>query len=374
MNMKLALRNIEKMIIHKILLPAMYEFYRKLPVDEQLVIFADAKNAKLPYSMIAMYDEMNRRGYHVENWCVNFDEFSIKKKLCYLRDFMKRYSQSKYVFICDYFLPVSSCRKKSETMVIQLWHATGMLKKFGFDAPDDLGKQKKLNGTKNIDLWLASSDMCVPIIMQATRVEKSVVQALGIPRTDIFFSEVYKNDCKEEFYNQYPECRNKKLILWAPTFRGNAKDGTLEGVDEILQLQKLGNEDYHVLIKVHPHLEKKYKINNCDITPEQLYPVIDLLITDYSSTLFDCYLCGKPFMIFAPDYETYMSGRGCYIDYEKDLGCNITKTLEELYTEVKRLLSIPDEFQNIYLDKQLEKCDGHATSRVADYVKKYQNV
>lgn len=372
MNMKLALRNIEKMIIHKVLLPAMYEFYRKLPVDEQLVIFADAKNAKVPFSMEAMYDEMKRRGYKVENWCVNFDEFSIKKKLRYLHDFMKLYSQAKYIFICDYFLPVSSCRKKTETVVVQLWHSAGMLKKFGYDAPDDLGKQKNLPGAKNIDLWPVSSDICANIVSNACHLYQNQVCSLGVTRTDVYFQDDFKEKCHNKFYEKYPELKGKKLILWAPTFRGNAKDGTLIGIKEIQNLQKKFGEDCHVLIKVHPHLEKKYQINNCDIITDLLYPVIDVLITDYSSTIFECYLSKKPFIIFAPDFDQYMDDRGFYIDYKRDLVCQVAKTAEELEVEVEKVLKQDSsEFQNTYLDRHLEKCDGHAIERVLDYLQKF---
>lgn len=373
MNVKLVLRNMEKMIIHKVLLPAMYEFYRKQPVDEQLVLFADAKNAKIPFSMEAMYQEMINRGYAVENWCVNFDEFSIKNKLCYLRDFMKRYSQAKYVFICDYFLPVSSCRKKTETLVIQLWHSAGMLKKFGYDALDDLGNQKNLPGAKNIDLWPVSSDICANIVSNACHLYKNQVRPLGVTRTDVYFQDDFQEACRRNFYKKYPELKGKKLVLWAPTFRGNAKDGSLIGIKEIQNLQRKLSEDCYLLIKVHPHLEKKYQINNCDIITDLLYPVIDVLITDYSSTIFECYLSKKPFIIFAPDFDQYMDDRGFYIDYKKDLACKVVKTSEELEIEVEKVLKQDfSEFQNAYLDRHLEKCDGRAIEHVLNYLQQIE--
>ena len=332
------------------------------------MLFADAKNNRIPFSMQAMYEEMKKQGYQVENWCTDFDEITISRKMQYLYKFMKRYAQAKYVFICDYFLPVSSCEKKSETKVIQLWHACGMLKKFAYDAPDDLGAYGGIQATKNIDLWPVSSEACVPVFEKATHLYDGQIQALGVARTDIYFSEIYRKQCVDQFYGAYPELKGKKLILWAPTFRGNAKTAMLVGVEDILRLQvELGN-GWKVLIKVHPHLAKTYQLDNCMFPTEQLYPVIDLLITDYSSVIFDYSLFEKPFLIYAPDFEEYLQQRGCYIDMEKELPCGVVREYEELVECVRKYDSsvkkVSEKRDQSY-QKHLSCCKGNVISDIS---------
>lgn len=366
---KLKIRFLEKYLLHRVFLPIIYQVYRKQPVQKKLVLFADAKNDKVPFSMQAMYEEMQRQGYQVENWCINFDEISIKQKLRYLYKFMKRYTQAKYVFICDYFLPVSSCEKKLETKVIQLWHSCGLLKKFAYDASDDLGAYgSSIHATKNIDLWPVSSEACVPVFEKATHLYDGQIQALGVARTDIYFSEIYRKQCIERFYSAYPELKGKKLILWAPTFRDNAKTAALVGAEDILRLQGELGDDWKVLIKVHPHLAKKYQLDNCKFPTEQLYPVIDLLITDYSSVVFDYMLFDKPFLIYALDYEEYIGKRGCYIDLEKEMPGGVVREYEKLVenvreyeTSVRKVYEKNDQFYK----KHLSCCQGNTISNIS---------
>ncbi len=363
---KLRLRDLEKYCLHYIFLPAVYFFYIGRAVQEKLVLFADAKNDKLPFDMQIMYENMERQGYKVENWCVDFDKLSLRDKVEYLLQFMKRYAQAKYVFLCDYFLPVYSCSKRKETKVIQLWHSCGVPKKFGYDAEDDLGARAALQATKNIDLWPVSAEICVPVFEQASRLYCGTVKALGVSRTDIYFSEDYSSRCTERFYNAYPELRGKKIILWAPTFRGNAKSATLTGAEDIKKLQDALGDDWKIIIKVHPHLTEKYNLDNCTFPTEQLYPVIDLLITDYSSVIFDYSLFGKPFLIYVPDYEEYMQRRGCYIDLEREVPCGIIKEFEELKERIvnERFFSATqgEEFR----EKYMYCCNGGSTLRILE--------
>ena len=68
-----------------------------------------------------------------------------------------------------------------------------------------------------------SSNEVIDIYANAFRISKEKVRNLGIPRADIFFREEEKQRIREEFYKNYPELKNKKIILYAPTFRDNEK-------------------------------------------------------------------------------------------------------------------------------------------------------
>lgn len=144
----------------------------------------------------------------------------------------------------------------------------------------------------------------------AMKLNKGVVKATGLSRTDLFFDDSYKQKCYELFYKKHPDAIGKKLVLWAPTFRGKANNPFILGKNYIDELQEKLGEEWYVLTKVHPHLDSKNHISNTNIPTEELLPIIDILITDYSSVIFDYILLSKPLILFVPDYEEYKQKRG----------------------------------------------------------------
>lgn len=365
---KFIIRQYVKMILQYIVLPLYYNIHKPKKIDERLVIFADAHNHTIPYSMKNMHDKYKERGYRVLDIFSDYgkDSFLVTaKKMLF---FTKNYSKAKYVFICDYFLPVAAPKKRTETKVVQLWHACGIFKKFGYDAEDDIPKIYKGRAIKNIDLVTVSSEECVPVYAKAMRLPNEIVIPTGVSRTDDFFNDNYIQQCKKEFYDKYPEAIDKKIALWAPTFRGNAALPHLEGASDIVKLKDELKGDWFIVIRVHPHFND---IDiNCSIPTERLIPVIDLLISDYSTVIFEYALFCKPLILFAPDYETYGSKRGFYIDYESIPGRIITDTsllsqgMEDEYRYFNKA-----EMQK-FKDKYLFGCDGNSTERIFKLVRK----
>ncbi len=371
--MKLFLRNLQKIILQYCILPIVYWWYKSTPIDDNLVLFADSKHDGIPYSLKAMYDEVNKRGYSIVVYCHNYSKLKAVGKLKDTISFMKLYARAKYVFICDYYLPVSSCNKKNETKVVQLWHASGLQKKFGFDAKDDLGNMKFLNPVKNYDLVSVSSEIMIPVISQNWRMPEYKIKALGTSRTDIFFDKVYLKSCKEKFYRLYPKAKNKKIILWAPSFRGNGSDATIIGLDEMLNLQSQLGDEYYVIIKLHPHLQGKYNIENCDLSTEELYSVTDLLITDYSSVFYDYLLFNSNVIFYVPDYLEYTEQRGMYIDYNIEFKFPIVKDVNELYHEILNYIAINTNELDKYKTKYIQKNDGEASRKIMKYLEESIN-
>ena len=90
---------------------------------------------------------------------------------------------------------------------------------------------------------------------------------------------------------------------------------TLCGMEEIQRVMKETEDRYYWVIKLHPHLEEKGMKSNCDLPSEKIFAVADLLITDYSSILFDYMAYKKPFLFFAPDFDSFDHARGFYVPY-----------------------------------------------------------
>ncbi len=339
------LKQLIKMFLQNILLPIVYAWYARKPVEKGSILFADAHHDEIPFSMRRVYETLAARATGASGGvsgqaaqitvCVrDFDRMSYGALLRYLLRFMKRYATTEYVFVCDYYLPVASCRKRPETKVVQLWHSCGLMKKIAHDAGDDIPKGYRGNLFGNYTYLTLSAPVCVPVHARALQIPRERIYATGVSRTDYYFDEEWNRRCREAFYEQYPQARGRRIALWAPTFRGNAAMPRLEGLQEIRQAAGKLAEEWYFVLKAHPHIDAHGMVSNCSIPTEELLPVADLLITDYSSVMFDYLLYRKPIVLFAPDLERYEAERGFYIDYH-ELPYPVTQTADELERAVR---------------------------------------
>ena len=333
------IRNIAKMLVQRCVLPVAYGVAKLRHRGEKtLYVFADAHHTTLPFSLAAMHDYVVSMGIRPVCHFHDYTHEGYVKSLLHAISFMDILAQAKYVFICDTFVPVSSGKKAQGTKVVQLCHYSGPFKKIGYATEDDIPAYYKGNVFKNYDLVTASSDVYVPLLTQAMRQEDGVVQPLGVSRSDVFYDEAWVSRCRDVFYSQFPHARDKKILLWAPTFRGKAAAPRSLDNEAVLQLQEQLGEDWLVLIKHHPHddavaTNPRHR-SNCAIPSEQLLPVVDLFITDYSTTVLDYLAFEKPFILYAPDLEEYENTRGFFIDYR-----NITKNMTTDPAQLESLVS-----------------------------------
>ena len=373
---KFFLRNMAKLTIQNCILPIAYTLAkRRHPGEKNLYVFADAHHTGLPFSLEAMYHQVEARGITPVCHFYDYTHEGAWKSLKHALAFMELYAQAKYVFICDTFLPAASGKKAADTKVVQLCHFSGPFKKIGYATTDDVPGYYRENVFRNYDLVSVSAPMYVPLLTDAMRQEPGVVQALGVSRTDVFFDDSWVKCCREEFYRQHPHAAGKKILLWAPTFRGKAAHPDALSNDIFFALQEQLGQDWLVLIKHHPHddataMDAAHR-SNTSIPTERLLPVVDLLITDYSTTVLDYLVFDRPFLLYAPDLREYENTRGFFINYR-----SITKNL---VTDAADLVETTARVYREWLDGDREdicRCremfassnDGSASGRILEYL------
>ena len=181
----------------------------------------------------------------------------------------------------------------------------------------------------------------------------------------MFFDESYNEQCRREFFERYPDYKGKKIVLYAPTFRGNALDCHCVGEEYAAELEKKLGEAWKVIIKMHPRLHSG--LTNCDIATNRLMPVADVLVTDYSSLVFEYALYKKPWVIFAPDIESYSKGRSFYLDYKTDMPAPLVTEGEKLAQAViDSEKSFDHDGVERFTEKYMSACDGRSTERIID--------
>lgn len=284
---------------------------------------------------------------------------------------------SKVIVTDDYDRYLRHFQLRQSQRVIQLWHACGAFKKFGqrgtnMSIPTDRATHAQYN------LVTVSSDKIRGIYADAFDVDVHKVKALGCPRTDAFFDEQFIQDTKEKVYAAYPEFRGKYMIIYAPTFRDIGNDRTEFKPDldfEQLSRDLLPNQ----MLIVCPHPVMKNKIVEGefanikvvrDFSTNDMMLISDMLITDYSSVIFEYALLRKPIAFYCYDLLNY--NRGFYLNYPEDLPGDVYENQKDLtaYITSEEKDRLTDKYDK-FIEKYMSACDGHSCERIADMIHAY---
>lgn len=254
-------------------------------------------------------------------------------------------------------------KKRKNQYYIQTWHSSLRLKQIEKDAEDSLPKNylemAKKDSTK-CDLLLSGCKFSTDIFKRAFWYDGEIFEH-GTPRSDMLFKK--NEELNVKIKESLGISSDKKVILYAPTFRkGDSLDVynvNYERVSSALK-NKFGGE-WIFLIRLHPHLisrskELVYGNNVVDATSyddiQELLSVTDVLISDYSSLMFDFALTERPCFLYVPDLEEYIKNdRRLYFDI-KELPFIHTLNNNELIDEIDNFDS--SDYKN-RLDKFAEK-------------------
>ncbi|MCD8095490.1 MAG: CDP-glycerol glycerophosphotransferase family protein [Ruminococcus sp.] len=335
--------------------------------DKKLMLFADSNSDSLPESMRLLYDELKSRGYRCEAWCLDFSRASLFKMLSFVFSFMGRYAQAGGLVICNYFVPAHACKKRSETKVVQLWHSCGALKKFGYSTPNDIPKSYKGSVSRNIDLVTVSAPVCESVFKEAFALKDGIARAVGVSRTDVFFDKEFEKASLRKLYSRCPQLEGKKILLYLPTFQGDASHAYSVGLEQVKALKK-SMKGWAVIIKQHPRIKSRGRFD--DFEASELMVCADMLITDYSSVVFEYALLDRPMLLWCPTLDEYIEERDFYLDFKREMPCPIVTDGERLEEEVrKEYESFKSGRLSDFTDRYMSACDGNSTRRIADFFK-----
>lgn len=271
--------------------------------------------------------------------------------------------------------------KRNEQIYIQTWHGTMALKSIEKDAQKFLSAHyvaNAINDSKKIDYIVSGSKKNTEIIRNSFWYKGKILE-IGNPRNDIFFTPNKYKSIVEDKYN----IRNKKIVLYAPTFRADGKIDAYD-IDFHALIESLTNKykcDFVILCRLHPNLKGNRIVcenaeNVIDVTDyddmQELLVAADVLITDFSSSMFDFCMMNKKCILYASDYEEYIKNeRRLYFDITKDLPFPLAKSNEEL-------ISVIENFDEEHYSKRLRMFsddvigfieNGNASKQLIDLLK-----
>ena len=380
------LRRIRKHYRYKVYFPKVYSSYCTESVQENKVLFLEMRFTKLSNSFELIYKALEESGeYDLKCSYVQFNFIRGREFTQRVNEMLKELATAKYVFVDDASLILSSIPLRKETVAINLWHACGAFKKFGRSTAElkfgsSAATLDKYPNYGNLTHVTVSSPEVIWAYEEAMHLPKGIVKATGVSRTDQFYDKKFVESRKQKLYEIMPEAKDKKVILYAPTFRGHvATASSPDRIDFERFCRELGN-DYVIVCKHHPF------VKNPPIIPEELqhfardltkYLSIedllccaDICISDYSSLVFEYSLFEKPMIFYAYDYDNYCDWRGFYYDYSEFTPGPVVQTEDELLNSIKNIDTQFDKQKVIdFKEKFMGSCDGHATERIIALMK-----
>ena len=372
------LRRIRKHYRYKVYFPKVYSSYCTEPVQENKVLFLEMRFTKLSNSFELIYKALEESGeYDLKCSYVQFNFIRGREFTQRVNEMLKELATAKYVFVDDASLILSSIPLRKETVAINLWHACGAFKKFGRSTAElkfgsSAATLDKYPNYGNLTHVTVSSPEVIWAYEEAMHLPKGIVKATGVSRTDQFYDKEFVESRKQKLYEIMPEAKGKKVILYAPTFRGHvATASSPDRIDFERFCRELGNEyvivcKHHPFVKNPPIIPEELQHFARDLTKylsiEDLLCCADICISDYSSLVFEYSLFEKPMIFYAYDYDNYCDWRGFYYDYSEFTPGPVVQTEDELLNSIKNIDTQFDKQKVIdFKEKFMGSCDGHAT-------------
>jgi CDP-glycerol glycerophosphotransferase (TagB/SpsB family) len=287
------------------------------------------------------------------------------------------------LFVVDeFFFPMYAIHPRPGTVRVQVWHGAGAFKRFGYSVLDkSFGADEELVRLvpihSNYDVCLVSSSAATVHHMDAFHLPRNrFTSALGLPRTDLFFDAGHRARATEAIRHRYALPTDRRILLYAPTYRGDTVEAARYRDDlDLAAMRGALAGRWVLLVRPHPFVRDRVHLTPdldgfaIDVSDwpdmNELMLVADLLVTDYSSAIFEFALLDRPMAFFAPDHEAYERERGFYFDFRTGVPGPVFEQTADLAAYVSAGdfdLARVRAFARTWFDL----ADGHASERFVD--------
>ena len=356
-----------KSIVLTIILELFYPFTFLFRVHQNRITFISLEHDNLSKDFKILHDELNaKQEYEIKPLLFKFQPTFLGQLQYGLACIQQLFVlQSSKLVIIDYNnFVISKFPHRKEVKVLEIWHATAALKNFGNCVQRDYE-------IKNYDYAIANSDFYKGVYAQAFNLPEENVLVTGIPNNDKIFDDHFVQDTKVRLLEKYPVLANKKVITYAPTFRGRISTYFKEAKIDLARVHQALGEDYVIIYKAHPLISGSAYENNPHVLfieeepISSIFCVTDVLITDYSAIAVDWMVFDKPIIAYVPDFKSYSKKPGLTIDYLQEFPGAVTFNEGELIQALQATDSTSYQKERaLFFKKTYNYCDGKATERV----------
>jgi len=348
-------------------------FFSRLRIRRDRVVLATARVPTLDGNLLHIHAALRRLHPEIEPvLLLEPYSYGLLGKLGYLVRLVRGmyYLQTARLFVVDNaYLPIHVAPHRPGTTVVQVWHAAGALKRFGVDTRTPLAEPERTFLHRYYDAVVVGGDWSRGPYAAALRTPVERVLALGSPRTDFFVDDAALAAARERVLAIHPSLRGRRVVLYAPTFRGRGiAKRAAPGLDAA-RLRAALPPDHALVLKTHPNLDPA-------ATPRDGYDVVadpraeindllaltDVLITDYSSSVVEFAILRRPIVLLVPDLAEYEVDPGLYLDYRTEMiGTRVVDTdgvIEAIETD-----RFDRSGYDAFVERQLGTARGGASER-----------
>jgi teichoic acid ribitol-phosphate primase len=347
-----------------------------LPFRADRVVLASPRTAALEGNLLYLHRAI--RTYRPDLRVTSLLEpygYGLRAKLGYAMRLVRGMAlirTSRYVIVDNAYLPIHVAPHKPRTTIIQVWHATGALKRFGVDTVQPLAEPEATFLHRYYDHVVTSGEASREPWSAALRTPLERVLALGTPRTDAFFDQTTMAAVRARLMAAHPNLSERRIVLYAPTFRGRGRRKQVAGSLDAAALRAALPPEFALVLKTHPNLDARAESTvGYDVVADpaselnDLLIVADILVTDYSSSIFEWALLRRPLVLLVDDLDGYQRDPGLYLDFEQEM----------IGTQVRDTASVAaaildDRFDlstyPAFIARHLGPCDGGASRRFVE--------
>lgn len=368
-------------LMRRIISKAFLIMFRVFPIDNKKVVFSSYFGTKFNDSPRAIFEAMRELAPDFQFiWLLRDDSVKVEGA-----EVIRPTKIKALYHLATAKIWIDSSRKRiwvvkrKKQYYVQTWHGGIAFKRVEADVSDnlpDLYVKAAKQDSKMADLFISGSKWQTRSYRNSYWYDGEILEK-GLPRSDVFYKQ--NDDIKRTIYQHYQLKPEIKLVLYAPTFRVDESmsnyDINFETLLDSLS-QKFGG-DWAILVRLHPNIAKKQdfiqytdrvlngssyqEINDLIISSE-------ILITDYSSCMFDAMEAGKIVFLYAKDLHAYMADRGSEFDFG-ELPFTIAESNEELFKAVEMFEKDKYDSQVSIFSRSLGLFNtSHASEDVANYI------
>jgi len=278
------------------------------------------------------------------------------------------------IVLDDFYPLIYPVTIRPETRLVQVWHAAGAFKRVGWSRAGLPGGPRPGSLVhRNYTDATVSSEAIRSDYAEAYGIDIAKVHALGVPRTDAFFDAAGIAAARAAVRRRYGIPDHRRIVLFAPTFRGDGQLSARFDVDSVpweRLVAELG-EDWTLLVKMHPFVapldvQRPGLTDVIDVTRDremtELMMAADVLVTDYSSAIFEYALLDRPIVFFCPDLEEYTASRDFYRPFDAYVtgplvtdGARLAEAIRDART---------GERAAEFLEEFMSACNGRSSERI----------
>ena len=354
---------------------------RSLKSTDKTILFMSEQNPSITANQKAVYEKMLQRGLDKE-WEIMHSfrsAASEKQSSRSWKEFIDKVARSSVIILDDHAPVFDWLILSPETKVIQLWHAGAGFKSSGYSRWGNSGCPSPFSCHRQYSYGIAGSKHIAHFFSEVWGINTEQVLPTGMPRMDEYLDDAYKARTMKRLYELYPACKGKKVILFAPTYRGKNKAEAHYpySLIDFDALYETCADEYVVFFKMHPWvaegvpIPEEYSDKFFDVGAypniNDLFYITYLLITDYSSNIFEYSLMRNPMLFFAYDEIQYSFSRGFHRDYEESAPGKIVHTFDELIKAIKEKDFQLEKVEK-YVEEHFDYIDSGASDRVIDWL------